>query len=211
MHRDIKPNNILITDDGHVALADFGIAHVEPAITPLSSSSSSSSTYSTSPIPEVHLLELAGGTDAYQAPELIQCMHDPDASYTCKVDVWAVGLVMYEMALGLQGPWFTDRGHGRLCRGGGRKGEYDATRQLVNTWARILDGEFDWERVEARDSKLADLLKEVCVCACSLYVIVSFDDNVENLCVGLLLRCWLRIKEHDYQQNKPSLIPTSEV
>ena len=159
MHRDIKPNNILITDDGHVALADFGIAHVEPDITPLFSSSSS---YSASPIPEVHLTELAGGTDAYQAPELIQCMHDPDASYTCKVDVWAVGVVMYEMALGLEGPWFTDRGRGRLCRGGGRNGEYDATSQLVDTWARILDGEFDWERVEGRDSKLADLLKKVC-------------------------------------------------
>src|SRR5262249_51465823 len=73
VHRDIKPENILLAADGRVVLADFGVAvaGVQDGTGELS------------------------GTPAYMAPE--QARGEPATSAT---DVYALGMVLYEMLEG---------------------------------------------------------------------------------------------------------------
>ena len=75
VHRDIKPANIMITADGRVKLADFGIAHV------------------------VGGTRLTGsgviGTPAYMAPEQLQGL-----AVTPAVDLWALGVTLYNAVAG---------------------------------------------------------------------------------------------------------------
>ncbi|KAE8881884.1 hypothetical protein PF005_g11471 [Phytophthora fragariae] len=73
VHRDIKPQNILVQRDGSVKLTDFGLARE------LCSSTSMAQTFV--------------GTFKYMAPERVQ--NEP---YDYKSDVWSVGLVLIECA-----------------------------------------------------------------------------------------------------------------
>ena len=80
LHRDLKPSNILVTVDGHVKLLDFGIARLLAA-------------------EENDLVvTLHGGrliTPAYAAPEQIL-----DGGLTMATDVFALGVVLYELLTG---------------------------------------------------------------------------------------------------------------
>jgi tRNA A-37 threonylcarbamoyl transferase component Bud32 len=75
VHRDIKPANIMITADGQVKLADFGIAHMEGG-TRLTGSG-------------------VIGTPAYMAPEQLQGL-----DITPAVDLWALGATLYDAVAG---------------------------------------------------------------------------------------------------------------
>ena len=72
LHRDVKPENILLSAEGNVKLADFGLA-----------------TLLTADDPEA--TELVG-TPYYLAPEL--CGNRP---YGPKADAWSMGVVLYKM------------------------------------------------------------------------------------------------------------------
>ncbi|KAF2760365.1 kinase-like protein [Pseudovirgaria hyperparasitica] len=70
VHRDIKPDNVLLDSDGHVHLADFNVASDFTPAKPLTSKS---------------------GTLAYLAPEVYQ-----GKGYSCEVDWWSLGVLFYE-------------------------------------------------------------------------------------------------------------------
>jgi hypothetical protein len=78
VHRDIKPDNVFITHDGRVKLADFGIAHVADSAT---------------------LKTQAGtvmGTPGYMAPEQIT-----GGPVDARTDIFAIGAIAYEMVVGV--------------------------------------------------------------------------------------------------------------
>lgn len=73
IHRDVKPANIFLKDDGHnVALGDFGVSR-------------------TFEFSHEHIATYAG-TPAYMPPEILQ-----RKSYGTAVDTWCAGVVLYEM------------------------------------------------------------------------------------------------------------------
>ena len=88
VHCDLKPSNILVTWDGHLAIADFGIS-----LTPDSESCDGED----KPFDQCVFFAY-GGTYAYQAPELL--IRHAKASFTCAVDMWSLGVVIYEMYTG---------------------------------------------------------------------------------------------------------------
>ncbi len=80
VHRDIKPDNILLSE-GHAVITDFGVAKA------VSASSGGGSLTS---------LGVALGTPAYMAPE--QAAADPHVDH--RADIYAVGALAYEMLTG---------------------------------------------------------------------------------------------------------------
>ena len=90
IHRDIKPHNILLTDD-HAVVTDFGVAKALSASTDPGSGSGLTSA------------GLAIGTPAYMSPE--QSAGDPSADH--RSDIYAVGAMAYQMLTGY--PVFTAR------------------------------------------------------------------------------------------------------
>lgn len=101
LHRDLKPGNIMISDEGRVKIIDFGLAKLFGTRTPGSGSADSPTATET--------LSQAGvvvGTIAYMSPE--QARGRPVGRET---DVWALGCVLFEMLSGeraFQGQTTTD-------------------------------------------------------------------------------------------------------
>ncbi|MFD0347091.1 protein kinase [Kitasatospora aburaviensis] len=83
VHRDVKPENVLITDGGLVKVADFGLVRVLDA----GDGAATSGTATTGTVL---------GTVSYLAPEQIR----PGAGTDQRVDVYAAGILLYEMLTG---------------------------------------------------------------------------------------------------------------
>lgn len=83
IYRDLKPENVLIGEDGYLKLADFGLAKY---------------------LAEGDSTKTMWGTPEYLAPEIIRREH-----YDNSIDWWTVGVFIYEMVIGI--PPFYNKSH----------------------------------------------------------------------------------------------------
>ncbi|NWT77649.1 STK36 kinase, partial [Lanius ludovicianus] len=82
LHRDMKPQNILLGKDGVVKLCDFGFARAM----------------------SIHTMVLTSikGTPLYMSPELVE-----ERPYDHRADLWSVGCILYELFVGTS-PFYTN-------------------------------------------------------------------------------------------------------
>ncbi len=76
IHRDVKPSNIMFTQDGEVVLTDFGIVRMLG-------------------VPRYTLTGFIAGTPAYMAPEQAQSLTTDHRS-----DLYSLGIILYELVTG---------------------------------------------------------------------------------------------------------------
>ena len=134
VHRDLKPGNIKIREDGTVKVLDFGLAKSGPQPGEVEEAPDASSTSGSGAsleglpatltlAPEVTKDGAVVGTAAYMAPEQAK-----GKSVDKRVDIWAFGVVLFEMLAGRR-PF--------------------AAGDAADTMARVLATDPDWSLLPA--------------------------------------------------------------
>lgn len=96
IHCDFKPENVLVSPDGHLSISDFGLATswLDPR-------------YQNYP-PHAFRGRRLAGTEGYMAPEIVSVTRDPTepdrGNFGFAADIWSLGVVIAE--LGMQGRRF---------------------------------------------------------------------------------------------------------
>ncbi|KAH8101224.1 kinase-like domain-containing protein, partial [Cristinia sonorae] len=99
IHRDLKPGNVLLSGDGHAVIADLGLAKAfttKRCAFELDSYERYFPMLTESENDARGVTKTLCGTRDYMAPEMCA-----GRLYDAKVDVWAVGLIFFEMLVGL--------------------------------------------------------------------------------------------------------------
>lgn len=81
LHRDLKPQNVLLNEDLHAKLCDFGLAR--------------------SMTMQTQVLTSIKGTPLYMAPEILS-----ESPYDHQADLWSLGCIIYEAMVG-KPPFYT--------------------------------------------------------------------------------------------------------